>query len=81
MVWTIDFFSSKLSNAIGTKYLPCYMQRETGMPAHQTSVTLKIWWREVVKNVALPPASELALPSDNTKLNFMGLKVDNLCNH
>ena len=24
----------------------------------------------IIKNVALPPASEIALPSDNSRLNF-----------
>ena len=32
------------------------------------------------KIVALPPAPELALPSDNSKLNCMGLKEDILHN-
>ena len=42
----------------------------------QKSVTLKTWRREVAKYVALPPASELASQSDNSKLDCTGLKVD-----
>ena len=30
------------------------------------------------EKIALPPASELALPSDNPKLDSTGQKVDNL---
>ena len=34
----------------------------------------------VVKNVLLPSASRLASPTDNSKLDCMGLKVDPFCN-
>ena len=40
------------------------------------TVTLETLWREVVKIIALPPASELTLPSDNSKHNCTGVKVD-----
>ena len=45
------------------------------------SLTLEIWWREVAENIALPPASELALLNDLPNFDCMGLKVDNLCDY
>ena len=47
-----------------------------GKVCWQKSVTRETLWRKVVKNVALPPASELALPNDNSKLDCTGLKIE-----
>ena len=46
MVQCIDFFFSKLSNAIATKSLSCNMQRkQVCLDGQQTSVTHVTWWR------------------------------------
>ena len=79
MYW---FFLCKLSNAILTKCLSCNSYaKETGVPGHQTSVTHQTSWREITKYVPPPSWSELTLLSGNSKVDYTGLKLDNLRNH
>ena len=78
MYW---FFFCNLSNAILMMCLSCNMQRKR--------ICHNVWTRdlsntrdfigEVAKYVATPLAwSELALPSDNSKHDCTGLKIDSL---
>ena len=69
MVWSIDFFFSKLSNAIATKNLSCNMQRKLVCLHTWLQLHSRLGGEKFVKNIALPPASELALLSDISKLD------------
>ena len=73
----INFFHWKTLCVIPTMYKLCNKQsRRVRCAAQcwQKSVTLETFWREVVKNVAFPPASEIVLPNDNSKLDCVGGK-------